>query len=330
MTAASANLSYAKVRRLLAAIGSARAVEDAATQVAVHDWRHPHCFIEDQLNRLSAVAGLAATAIAGQLAHFFHCELSVAAAPVTQQFAGSRQETESSGERYYLTFGPARDNPCGFFSITARTALRWVTRLLGDAELKDDANRPLASLEESLLGDLIIALAETFLASLRPHQDLRPGERVTRDAPMLRFEPAQEIGTIVFAITEKDSTEKDEVLFLLPCSTLAPVVGKNRQAAHAIPAEELSRILMEHVALMPVTVTARLARIMVRSEEFLDLEGGDILLLDKPIAEPMELLVDGRVAFRARPAAVGGHRAVLILESAVQPAAQKPKSAAVN
>jgi len=42
------------------------------------------------------------------------------------------------------------------------------------------------------------------------------------------------------------------------------------------------------------------------------------------------LLVDGRVAFRARPAAVGGCRAVLILEPAVQPAAQKPKSAAVN
>jgi flagellar motor switch protein FliM len=330
MTVASANLSNAKVRRLLAAVGSARVVEDAATQVAMHDWRHPHYFTGDQLNRLSAVADQVAATIAGQFEHFFHCELTVAAAPITQQFAGTLREITASEERYYLAFGPAKDNPCGFFSITARTALRWVTRLLGDAEMKDDANRPLASLEESLLGDLTGAVAETFLASLRPHQDLRPGERITREAPMLRSEPTQEICTVVFAVTKKDSDEKDDMLFLLPCSTLDPLAGKSRQAVRAIPAEELSRILMDHVALMPVTVTARLARIMVRSEEFLDLEGGDILLLDKPVAEPVELLVDGRVAFRGRPASVAGCRAVLILESAVHPAAQKPKSAAVN
>jgi len=271
-----------------------------------------------------------AVAIAGQLEHFFHCEMTVAAASITQQFAGTLREITASEERYYQAFGPAKDNPCGFFSIAARTALRWVTRLLGDAEVKDDASRPLASLEESLLGDLTGAVVETFLAALRPHQDLHPGERITREAPMLRSEPTQEVCTIIFAVTKKDSNEKDDVLFLLPCSTLDPLAGKSRQAVRAIPAEELSRILMEHVALMPVTVTARLAHTMLRSEEFLDLEGGDILLLDKPVAEPVELLVDGRVAFRGRPASVAGCRAVLILESAVQPTAQKPKSAAVN
>jgi len=329
MTVASANLSNAKVRRLLAAVGSARVVEEATT-IAGHDWRHPHYFPNDQLDRLSAVAGQVAATIAGQLKHSFHCEMTVTVAPITQQFAGALREITVSEERYYLAFGPAKDNPCGFFSITARTALRWVTWLLGDAEMKDDANRPLASLEESLLGDLTGAVAETFLAALRPHQDLRPGERITLEAPMLRSEPTQEICTISFAITKKDSNEKDDVLFLLPCSTLDPLVGKSRQAVRAIPTEELSRILMEHVALMPVTVTARLARIMVGSEEFLDLEGGDILLLDKPVVEPVELLLNGRVAFRGRPASVAGCRAVLILESAVHPAAQKPKSAPVN
>jgi len=330
MTVASANLSNAKVRRLLAAVGSAHVVEDAATQIAAHDWRHPHYFTGDQLNRLSAVADQVAGAIAGQLAHFFHCEMTVAAAPIMQQFAGELREITASEERYYLAFGPAKDTPCGFLSIAARTALRWVTRLLGDAEVKDDASRPLASLEESLLGDLTGAVVETFLASLRPHQDLRPGERITREAPMLRSEPTQEICAIVFAATKKDSDEKDDVLFLLPCSILDPLAGKSRQAVRAIPAEELSRTLMEHVALMPVTVTVRLARIMVGSEEFLDLEGGDILLLDKPVAEPVDLLLNGRVAFRGRPASVDGSRAVLILESAVQPVVQKPKSAAAN
>jgi len=330
MTVACANLSNAKVRRLLAAVGSARVAEDAVTQFPVHDWRHPHYFTGDQLGRLSAVAGQVAATVAGQLEHFFHCEMTVTAAPITQQFAGALREITASEERYYLPFGPAKDGPCGLFSVTARTALRWVTWLLGDAEMKDDTNRPLASLEESLLSDLVGAVVETLLAALRPHQDLHASERITREAPMLRCEPTHEICMITLDVAKKGSNKEDDALFLLPCSTLDALAGKSRQAVRAIPAEELSRILIDHVALMPVTITARLARIMVRSEEFLDLESGDILLLDKPVAEPVELLVDGRVAFRGRPASVGGSRAVLILESAVQTAAQKPKSTAGN
>jgi hypothetical protein len=93
MTVASANLSNAKVRRLLAAVGSARAVEDAAVQAGVHDWHHPHYFTSDQLDRLSAVAGQVAVTIAGQLEHFFHCEVSVTAAPIGQWFTGARPKT---------------------------------------------------------------------------------------------------------------------------------------------------------------------------------------------------------------------------------------------
>ena len=109
---------------------------------------------------------------------------------------------------------------------------------------------------------------EAFLSPLRAHQELRPGDRLIRDEPAVRFEQAQEICMIVFAVTDGESSEKDELLFLLPCSLLAPLVGKARQAVQQISPEELSRTLMEHVQQMPISITARLASRRSASKSF--------------------------------------------------------------
>jgi flagellar motor switch protein FliM len=72
---------------------------------------------------------------------------------------------------------------------------------------------------------------------------------------------------------------------------------------------------MEHLQQMPITVTARLATAQIGFQEILDLAPGDILLLDKPIHEMVELTIEGRTAFRGRPAQSEGRYAILIKES---------------
>jgi flagellar motor switch protein FliM len=134
------------------------------------------------------------------------------------------------------------------------------------------------------------------------------------------LEPAQEICRIVFSITGDQSDEsKDEVLFLLPCSLLAPLVGKGSQAVQQISPEELSRTLQEHVQQMPVTVTARLTYTTLDFGELLGLETEDILLLDKPLDEPVELLVEDRVVFRGRVARSAARRAIMVTQSMLHP-----------
>lgn len=323
------HLNSSNFLRLLTATGSAPAGETAPAEVVTYNWRSPRYFNEDQYNRLAAVVSQVAAAIEAGLTHSFNREMAVAPASIAQHFAGRLCDLGMAEGRYYLTFAAGKDKACGFLSLTAETALRWVKRLLGDSGSDPDASRALSSLEESLLVDLVAAAMDAFLSPLRAHQELHPGDRLLRDDPQVQFEPAQEICAIVFAVTGRESEEKDEVLFLLPCSLLAPLVGKGRQAAPQISPDELSRTLMEHVQQMPVTVTARLARTMLHFAELLELGRDDILLLDKSLDETIELLVDSRVVFRGRAARSGGQRAVVITQS-MGTGVQKAAKAAAN
>jgi len=153
---------------------------------------------------------------------------------------------------------------------------------------------------------------DSFLASLRPSHDLHPEKEIVDGPPSIQFELTEEICQITFEIRQADSEEEeicqiafeirqadseesDRALFVLPCGMLAPLVGKEPPKTAPASAEDLSRILTEHLHRMPVTVTAVLASTRLGFAELLNLQRDDVLLLDKTIDEPVELLLDGRV-----------------------------------
>jgi flagellar motor switch protein FliM len=324
-------LNSSNVLRLLASAGPNPAAQDVTAEVTKYNWRSPRYFNEDQYNRLAAVMSQAAAAIAAGFTHSFNQETAVAPSSIAQHFAGPLGDLGITGSRYYLTLATGKDKnkACGFLSLTAETALRWVRRLLGDSGSDAGGGKALSSLEESLLTDLVAAVMDSFSSPLRAHQEVHRGDRLVKDDPAAQFEPAQELCVITFAVTGGEPDKKDEVLFLLPCSLLAPVVGRSLQAAKPVSPEELSRTLMEHVQQMPVAVTARLASTALHFEELLELRRDDILVLDRSLDETIELLVDSRVVFRGRVAQSNGRRAAVITQS-MTAGGQKPAKAAAN
>jgi flagellar motor switch protein FliM len=318
-----AHLANANIRRLLATVGSGETRTEAPVEVTQRDWRSPHYFNEEQYNRLAAVMSQIAAAIGARLTHFFCCDLGVAPSSILQRFASCVSDLGIDEKTRCLTFGPAKDKPCGFLSFSAETARRCVTRLLGDSESDADPNRPLSSLEESLLGDLATAAMDAFLSPLLAHQDLRPGDRVVKGHPEIKFEPAQEVCAVTFTVTGSGSNEGDRMLFLSPCGILAPLVGKMQQSVRQSSSEELSRTLMEHVQQMPVTITARLGSTRVSFADIVELGRDDILLLDRSPHESIELLLGDRVIVRGRPVKAGEKRAVLVTEMATAPKTSK-------
>jgi flagellar motor switch protein FliM len=229
-------------------------------------------------------------------------------------------------------------------AITSQTALAWVAQLLGDADAARDPNRALSSLEESLLSDLVTAVLEAFLAPWRALQNmgspnakervgepLRPAGPCTKGQPNLQFERSEEVARIVFAVQSAEPGESAEIAFVLPCSRLAALAGKTTPAAPPkVSPQELSRALMEHLQEVPVTLQATLASTTLTFQEILDLGPGDILLLDQSIDGLAELSLDGRVAFRGRPARAQGRYAVVVVESAAGSAAARRGAEAVR
>jgi len=317
------DLSRAKIRQLLAAVGSLRADDHATPEVAPYNWRDPHYFNEDQLNRLATVVSQVAALMPETFTHFYSREFHVVPTVVTQHFAADVYELADFEQCRSLTFGKDNEEACGFLALSAETALKWVTRLLGDSEGENDPHRVLSALEESLLYDLAAGIVENFVSPLRSRHDLHPNKQVVPGQPSIQFERAEEICQIIFEIKETDSDQADRARFVLPCRMFAPLVGKRVQENARVAPEDMSRILTEHLHRMPVTVTATLSSTRLRFAEIVDLHSDDVLLLGKAIDEPIELMIDNRTVFRGRPAQSDGHYAVYLTESAEGPGPEK-------
>ncbi|MEN6332945.1 MAG: FliM/FliN family flagellar motor switch protein [Phycisphaerales bacterium] len=319
------HLSKARMRQLLAAVGSAPAPEPPVGDVAPYDWRDPHYLNANQLNRLAAIMSQTAARLADVFSRFFNREFDVSPTAITQHFAGDLRRFFDPTKHYCLAFGPDKGPSCGFFAISSQTTAGWVSWLLGDADTTGDPNRTLSSLEESLLSDLVAAALEAFLAPLRPHEALKGSGQLNKGQPAVQFERTNEICRIAFQIKEPGKEEPSDLTFVLSCGKLAALVGKTPAAASQATPQELSSILMEHVQQMPVTVTARLASTEVGFQDIMDLGPGDVLLLDKPVQETIELAVEGCVAFRGRPTRCGGQYAIFIQEAQAGRSAEPPK-----
>jgi len=326
MTDASINsLGKAKIRQLLAAVGSAPAQEQPADRVFEYDWRDPHWLNADQINRLAAVMSQVAAKLGNVFARFFNRKFEISPTAVAQHFANDLPRIVEAGRVVCLAFGPDDRSSCGFIAIPSQTTRDWATRLLGDTESAGDADRPLSSLEESLLSDLVTAVVDTFLASLQPYETLKSSDRLDKGLPVISFESTEEICRIAFQVKEADKSDATDITVVLSCSRLAALVGRTAPPAPRVTPQELSKTLMDHLQQMPVTVTARLATTTVGFQEALDLGPGDILLLDKPIHEMVELAIEGRTVFRGRPTRSGSQYAILIRESQTGRVQETPK-----
>ncbi len=326
MTDASINpLGKARIRQLLAAVGSAPAQEQPAGRVFEHNWRDPHWLNADQINRLAAVMSQVAAKLGNVFARFFNRKFEISPTAVTQHFANDLPRLIEAGRVVCLAFGPDDRSSCGFIAIPSQTTRDWATRLLGDTESAGDADRPLSSLEESLLSDLVTAVVNTFLTSLQPYETLKSSGRFDKGLPATSFESTEEICRVVFQVKEADKSDVTNITVTLSCSRLAALVGRTAPPAPRVTPQELSKAMMDHLQQMSVTVTARLATTMVGFQEALDLGPGDILLLDKPIHEMVELTFEGKTVFRGRPTQSGGQYAILIKESQTGRVQETPK-----
>ena len=333
MTGASDHtLNRTKIQRLLAAVGTNTAARPSQSELdaVAYDWRDPHYFTPDQRNRLAAVMAQVAALLSEKFVHFCGAKSNVTPLAITEQFAGGLSSQIELSHSFCLAFGPDPKQPCGFFAVDSGTAMGWVKLLLGDTETDDTPDRALSALEESLLGDVVLAVTESFLEALRPAVSLTHTNNITRNDPCMPYEATDEICVIAFELKRSDADEASQMRFVLPSPTLAALVGKPIEAPAALPREERQRVMMDHLQQMPVTITAKLSSTRLSFEEVLDLAQDDIILLDTRANETIELIMDGRTVFHGRPVQSDGQYAILMTQCDASTAPTVHKPAAVK
>jgi flagellar motor switch protein FliN/FliY len=96
------------------------------------------------------------------------------------------------------------------------------------------------------------------------------------------------------------------------CSELTPIAGRTAQDSGGFSTEDISKVILGHLQEMPVLITSQLASAVLSFEELMNLQADDILLLDKRVDQPVELIVDGRTVYYGRLAKSAGKYAVTI------------------
>ncbi len=311
------SLSREKIQQLLMAVGSKPTEDITQMEATEYNWREPHYFNSEQLVKLDDFAQTAATAVAEKFSEFCRSELNVTIASTTQHFADEfpNQPSDSEQKDYYLPFGANQEQMCGLIGIPGQAALNWARQLLGDSESEKDPGRGLSQLEESLLLDLVSALVEVF-SGLDESFDFHSAKSIAKGQWPLEMEGTEELCKISFDVKKADSEKSSEAYFLILCSELGSVAGKAEQDSADFSAEDVSKLILGHLQEIPVSITGQLASAVLTFEEIMDLQPDDILLLDKRVDQPTELIVGGRTVYYGCPAKSAGKYAVTITNTA--------------
>lgn len=323
MTRTANNLTREKIHQLLAAIGSKAADQTRQIEATEYDWRQPHYFSNNQIKKLETFTARMAAAIAKKFAALCQGQFEVAADSASQHYASHFLDTspdkkpEATGN-YYLAFKDTQERPCGFISIPPDTAAAWTTQLLGETEVKDDDQRTLTKLEESLLLDVAFLIVET-LHQADKRCEVSPAASALTDRLPLELKGTEEFCKISFKVKKTGTEQSCQAHVLIFCEQLAPVVGQAACSAKQASAGEISESMLDHIHQMPVSVTARLASVPLTLEQIIGLAADDILLLDKKATEPIELLIDGRPLFRGKAAKSDGNYAVIVEKTVFDP-----------
>jgi flagellar motor switch protein FliM len=313
------NLTSEKIQQLLAAVGSAPKEESSQVEATEHNWTEPHYFSCEQLKNISSFAEILAAAVAKKFTDFCRGKFEATVLSTKQFFADDLVKQYSNGERkyFYLPFDSENGLRLGLLGMNEKTAIEWTKLLLGDTESKENSEKELSQLEKSLLLDLASAVVRAFSQS-HTSFNFSPANNLASGQWPLDIDGAEQLCQIDFNVKQSEAKDGTEAFFLIPCGSLDAVSGKTKKDVSEISQENISKMIQEHFEQTSVCVTAQLGQTELSFEEMMNLQAGDILLLDKKVTDFVELIVNERTFCYGWPVRSGGRYAVAISETAFE------------
>jgi len=313
------SMSRDKIQQLLQAVGSEPVEDTSQVQATEYNWHESHYFNSKQLVRLSRFTEAVAEAMTRKFTKFCRSEFDVTVASVTQHYVNDflSQFSDSGPKDYYILFnsgGESAKGGCGLIGMSEQAAINWARQLLGDSESEKEPGGDLSQLEESLLLDLVSALVEVF-PDLDKSFDFHSEKSIVKGRWPLEADGTEELCKISFDVKKAGTEKGSEAYFLIFCRELEPVAGKTAKDSASLSEQDISKAILEHLYKVPVLVTGQLASIMLTFEEIMNLQADDILLLDKKVDQPTELIVDGRTFCYGHPVKSAGKYAVTITDT---------------
>jgi flagellar motor switch protein FliM len=316
------SLTKERLHRLFSAIGTAQQ-QDEQVESTNYNWREPHYFNTEQLRKIGVFAEKYAASLSEKLGELCRDKFEVTAKPPCQYFAAelANRFTDKQNNDYSMPFGSNPEHPFGFVGIPQQTACIWARQLLGDSETEDKPGKSMSQLEESLLSDMAVAIVGT-LAKFYPAGEIKPAKTMIKGQWPLGNAQGEELCRITLGVKKAGSQSGTEFELIISCGKLDNQAGKTAGGENKMSAGDITKIIYEHLGSFPVCVTANLAAAEFGFEDILNLQAGDIMLLDKTVDEPVSLVVQEQVFGFGRLARCSDQYAVAVTATKFPNAAQ--------
>jgi len=299
------------LEQLTAAAGTKKPAAPAA-DAADFDWRKARFFNAAGQQQLHRFSGELCLQIAAAFQRLFHCDFEVTVASFEQYFAGSLPVVESDKTGCIAELCRAQQK-IAMLTIPMASALSWTTRLLGDQSSADTQDRQLSHLETMLLVDVANSIIEP-LQACSALKDINWPAAFTRGKAALELPDDREVCTIIFDIKPAQQDQPAcQTSLIVPCDTLAQIAGipvTGRESAK----KDCTKLVMTHINRQTIEEKSRFSTTLMSLKDLWSLSAGDILVLDKKVNEPMDLLIGKQEVFRGTLAGIGSNKAVVITE----------------
>lgn len=285
-----------------------------AADAPLFNWTCPHHFASAAWQQMQNLGKRMACSIENTLGPICLEVPKVTMKKVVQEFACTMVTRTLSQEKpqYFMPFSVQSKRPEGFLNIQIEAATVLIAQLLRDPEASVGLSGTLSSVEESILYDASVAIADTMISVLQENGQivLKRGDHVVCGEWPLEARQLQDLCGFTFEIAYPQKTI--EITLMAVGDTLDAALGIVPRVQKVLSPAELSKKISRQLHDAPVTVTAQLCISSIRMEDLVTLGAGDVLVIDKKITEPVETLLNGRLCFHAWPAVCEGKLSLVV------------------
>lgn len=297
MQTAEKTLSLDEIDSLLDMFRSKTPADAGGEDVASYDLDTPSRIPKSALEAVILRYEQAARMMQSDLSTLLNNEVKVALGSFEQmRFGALRDALPEPALCFVVELAPLREP--GFLTIDYSLAYAAIDRLLGGAGAGEGEARELTSTELAVLDDFIRPVLNAHAFAWQPYTTLRP--RISRAAFIARYVRDLRSEDIVMLSRYRFGGDETgpEIGFAVPLSGLEPhLQHEPRPVVPAVNRAAAERDLVQNLSGVAVRMNVRVGTTRVNLRDVLNLRPGDVVVLDRQINEPCELMVEGQPKF---------------------------------
>jgi flagellar motor switch/type III secretory pathway protein FliN len=289
--------------------------ETPAPECEIISWTVPHHFTAEAQTIILDFSNKLGIHLQQMLQELCDSDATVSFTGMTEHFTTVlfSHINQERKDCYYLPVKAGR-NTVGFLELPYETCTKLIALMLKNPQAEIGREGELSPLEESILMDVAGPMADAMINGFirQGGQQVTKADLPVKGGVLERFGDLDDACQLSFEITGSSGTLLCS-LYMLD-ELIDPLVGIAKVDRSPETLRKMPERVIECLQDVSMDVSVRLSAAMMDLHDILMLEKDDVLVLERKISMPADVLVNGRHCFDAWPARHNGHGAVVMTE----------------